>query len=234
MIDVAVIIPVLNRPQNARPLVESLLASTDRASLLFVCSPGDDTQILACAAVQHDHGLRVRTRVIDEPCGPGDYAKKIQRGFDATTEPLVLLAADDLRFHKGWLEAVETVADEFDCGVIGTNDRANPLVMAGKHSTHPVVRRCYIDQHGGVAGEPGVVYHDGYDHQWVDSELVQTAMTRGCYAHAHDAVVEHLHPFYDRTVETDETYRKGQAEGTADRALYESRRHLWEREQVAA
>jgi hypothetical protein len=226
---IAVIVPVLNRPQNAAPLVESFLRSGADGSLNFICSPGDNAQIDACWNLSFDSGFDVPvfTLLVEERPGPGDYAKKIQHGYRCTGEPLVLLAADDLRFQPGWLEAVEKIADEYDVGVIGTNDNANPTVKAGRHSTHPVVRRCYIDRYGGVVGEPGVVYHEGYDHQYVDNELVATAMARGCYAHAHDAIVEHRHPLYDRTVRRDATYEKGQARGLEDRRLFESRKHLW-------
>lgn len=223
----AVIVPVLSRPQNAEPLVESFHASGADARLTFVTSSGDIDQYGACWDLR---SATVETIILSRAAGPGDYACKIQSGYDATDEPLVLLAADDLIFHPGWLEAVEAVADKYDCGVIGTNDMANPLVKRGLHSTHPVVRRCYIDKYGGVVGEPGTVYHQGYDHQWVDCELVQTAMSRGCYQHAHDAVIEHRHPLYDRSVKRDETYKKGQAKGLEDRRLYESRKHLWEQE----
>lgn len=218
------IVPVLERPQNAAPLVASLRASRADADLFFVCSGSDRSQIEAC----YDTGQPV-ILVFADP-GPGDYAAKIQRGYEATEEPLVLLAADDLRFQPGWLEAVEKIADQYDVGVIGTNDNANPTVKAGRHSTHPVVRRCYIDRYGGSVGQPGQVYHEGYDHQYVDNELVATAMARGCYAHAHDARVDHHHPLYDRSVVRDQTYAKGQAKGAEDRRLFESRRHLWENE----
>lgn len=220
----AVIVPVLARPQNAQPLVDSFKASGVDADLYFVASSSDTDEVNACWDTD------AVTITLDRPPGPADYSAKIQAGYEATEEPLVLLAADDLIFHPGWLEAVEKIADEYDCGVIGTNDMANPLVKRGLHSTHPVVRRCYIDRYGGVVGEPGTVYHAGYDHQWCDVELVETAKARGCYAHAHDAIVEHRHPLYDRKVASDATYKKGQAKGSEDRRLYESRRHLWERE----
>ena len=221
------IVPVLGRPANAAPLVESFKASGADADLYFVCSWNDTNEINAvwdaCADV-----VGVWMLVVDErTSGPGDYAFKIQFGYDRTYDPLVLLAADDLRFQPGWLEAVEKIADEYDVGVIGTNDNANPTVKAGRHSTHPVVRRCYIDKYGGSVGEPGQVYHQGYDHQYVDNELVATAMARGCYAHAHDAVVQHMHPLYNHTIKRDATYAKGQAKGAEDRRLFESRRHLW-------
>ncbi len=218
------IVPVLGRPQNAAPLVDSLLASTNQAILTFVISESDMDERRACGETIADF-----ITVPWQP-GPGDYARKIQAGYDWTDEPLILLAADDLRFQPGWLEAVERIADEYDVGVIGTNDNANPSVKAGRHSTHPVVRRCYIDRYGGSVGEPGQVYHQGYDHNWVDCELVETAKARGCYAHAHDALVTHHHPLYDHRVKRDATYAKGNAHERQDAALFRSRKHLWEQE----
>jgi hypothetical protein len=238
---IAVIVPVLGRPQNAQPLVDSLAASTDRARLVFVVSPDDEDEITACwdavdGPAYAKYPPREETNsilVADWPSGSGDYARKIQAGYDATTEDLVLLGADDLVFHPGWLEAVMRVADEFDVGVIGTNDTANPSVLAGRHSTHPVVRRCYIDRYGGVVGYPGMVYWTGYSHQCVDSELCATAIARGCYAHAHDAVVAHRHPLWG-TAPTDATYEKSRADTMADQRLFDSRRAIWERERVEA
>lgn len=227
---IAVIVPVLARPQNVAPLAESLWASTERASLTFVCTPNDEEEIRAVDETGADY------LVVEFPPGPGDYARKIQAGYESVGEegaPLVLLAADDLIFHPGWLETVEAVADRYDVGVIGTNDLANPSVLRGAHSTHPVVRRCYIDRRGGVAGSPGTVYSDAYTHNYVDNELVATAIARGCYHHAFDAILEHRHPLW-RTAPDDETYRLGQQHAARDARLFESRRHLWERERVEA
>lgn len=231
MTEIAIIIPVLARPQNASRVVDSILASTDLAQVFFVATRDDDDEIAAITATGQVCWLT------DWPAGQGDFARKSNLGYRLSAEwghGLVLLAADDLSFHSGWAEAVLEAAASYDCGVIGTNDRANPSVKAGQHSTHPVVRRCYIDQRGGVVGEPGTVYFEGYDHQWTDVELIQTARARGCYHHCNEAVVQHHHPLYDRRVASDPTYVKGQARGSADRALYESRRALWERETVPA
>src|SRR5579859_4438844 len=118
-----VLVPVLNRPANAARVANSLRDSTTAAELLFVCSPRDEAEIDACRMV-------AETLVVGWEPGPGDYARKIQFGYDNTDEPLVLLAADDLRFRPGWLEAVLAAA-EYDAGVIGTNDLANPSVLRG-------------------------------------------------------------------------------------------------------
>lgn len=226
MTEITIVVPVLARPANARPLVESILAASSCDwELVFVCSPGDDEQIAACDDLALFENVEVL--VAGWGAGPGDYARKIQAGYEVSDAPFVLCGADDLLFHPGWDTAALAVAREFDVGVVGTNDRANPSVIAGQHSTHPLVARTYIDAFGGYVGGDGHVYFDGYDHQFVDSELCATAQARGCYAHCHESVVEHRHPIFNRAVPLDSTYRKGQAEGGKDRALFESRKHLW-------
>lgn len=227
MTAIAVLVPVLARPQNAQPLVESLTGSGADAELWFVCSRADGEQREACRATGAPY-----IEASWDPC-PGDYARKIQLGYQVTRTPFVLLGADDLRFHPGWDTAALAVADEFDVGVVGTNDLGNQTTIAGTHSTHPLVARSYIETRGGYVGGQGRVYFDGYDHQYVDTELCETAKARGCYAHAVASIVEHLHVYWGKAV-MDATYRKALAAGAADRALFEFRRPLWERERAAA
>jgi len=220
MSEILIVVPVLNRPANVEPLVESLRRSEADCELLFVCSPSDHDELRAVYTAGVSHLLTNW-----EP-GPGDFARKQNAAFAQTTSPYVLCAADDLRFHPGWDSALLAVAREFDVGVVGTNDLGNGAVLSGRHSTHPLVSRCYIDTLGGYVGGEGKVYFEGYDHQYVDVELVETAMARGCYAHCSGAVVEHLHPLWRKGAD-DKTYRKGQAHRAADARLYQSRRHLW-------
>ena len=49
--------------------------------------------------------------IVDWQAGPGDYAKKMNRGLELTSDPFLLLAADDLRFHPGWDTALLRVAE---------------------------------------------------------------------------------------------------------------------------
>lgn len=223
MTSIAVIVPVLARPGNAAPLADSFRQSDPDAHLVFVCSPGDDAEIDACHRVA-GHGVSVE--FASWPSGPGDYAMKTQLGYDLADAPYVLCGADDLRFHPGWDTALLAIAAEFDVGVVGTNDLGNSAVIAGRHSTHPLVARGYIDSVGGAWGEPGQVYHCGYSHNYVDVELVELAKRRGCYAHCHQAVVEHVHPLWRKSV-MDDTYRKGSAGVRADRVLFETRQRQW-------
>lgn len=221
MNDFAVLVPVLGRPQRAQPVADSLAgASTLGCRLVFVCSPDDGKQIEACRQTGAD--------VLVVPWEPGraDWARKLNHAYRRTTEPLLLLAADDVSFERRWdLEAAAVFAHH-DVGVVGTNDLANPSVKRGHHSCHPVVGRGYADLHGTIDG-PGALVAECYWHQWVDSELVATARARGCWAFAPGSVVRHHHPLFDRRVVLDDTYRRGsglpRAEALEERRLFEER-----------
>lgn len=170
---------------------------------------------------------RLQRRALDEAgaetlvCG-GSYAAKINTGVDATVESLIFMAADDLLFHPGWLEAARGKLAG-SVRVVGTNDLQNRRVLAGTHGTHNLVDRRYVAR--GTVDGPGLL-HDGYTHNFVDDEFVGTAQARGAWAHAADSVVEHLHP-NSRKAPRDATYRRGDRSFRQDRRLFEERRHLW-------
>ena len=217
----SVLVPVLARPHNAAPLADSLRDSTSVSyECLFLCSPGDDDEIEAC----RETGARVH--VCEWSGGPGDYARKINLGYELTSSEFLFMGADDLRFEPGWDEAVLQVADQTGAGVIGTNDLANPEVMKGRHATHFLIRRSYAEQGCTVDGT-GQILHTGYDHQCIDLELLETARARGQWAMALDSHVRHLHPVFDRSVQMDSTYERALSKGQEDRRLFFQRRHLW-------
>lgn len=215
---VLVIVPVLRRPHNAAPLAASLdVATPEPHRLLFVASPGDTEEHEACRATGAD------LLIIDREPGPGDYMVKINTAYRASTEELIFLAADDLSFHRGWLPPLLRKVDQ-GFGVIGTNDLGNPRVLRGEHSTHSLVTRIYADTFGTIDG-PGIL-HEGYDHNFCDTEMVETAKHRGAWAFCSDSVVEHMHPHWSKS-QDDDTYRRGQRRFGRDRSLFEGRRHQW-------
>lgn len=228
MTGVDIVIPVLARPANAQKVVDSIRANTTVPhTIMFVVSPTDDAEIEACmntgAEVAPAHW---------QP-GPGDGARKWNYGYAlASGHPFVFLAADDLEFTPDWDTIALTQAEVSGAGVVGTNDQANPLVKRGRHSTHSLVRRSYIDSVGGTFLDgPGVVYHEGYKHQWVDTELCKAAMDRRQWVFARRSVVIHHHPFYDKTVKLDTTYEKALGDASHDKRLYEQRVAAWARHQ---
>jgi hypothetical protein len=221
--EIAIQIPVLNRPQRAAEVCASIFENTQvEVEVYFICSPGDTAEIAACLAT-HEEVI-----VVSWEPGDGDFARKHNLAFQATTSPYLLLGADDLEFEPGWDERVLAEAARTGAGVIGTNDDANPLVKRGRHATHPVVSRAYIDEIGGTWHDgPGIVYHEGYAHQWVDTELVHAAMGRGEWAFATGSVVRHLHPMYPQRgrarTQMDDTYRKALERGREDGVLFHER-----------
>jgi hypothetical protein len=218
--EILIAIPVLGRPWRAASVYESATGATDVPHrVVFLVSPADDAQRAACVATGAE--------VIDVSWspGPGDWARKINAAYYRSDEPWIFLGADDLCFCDGWASAALAVGEETDAGVVGTNDDGNPRVKAGQHSTHPLVRRSYVDALGTIDGI-GILCEQ-YDHQYSDDELVETAKSRGAWAFARDAEVEHLHPYFGKA-EMDETYEKALRATQADKTLFERRRHLWE------
>lgn len=220
---ISILIPVLNRPERAQPLVDSIRASSaEEHEIVFLCSPGDGQQYHAC------HVTGEHTMLCAWKPGRGDFAKKINRGFRETTNEFILMGADDLRFHPGWDTSLLEVAARTGAGVIGSNDLGNPQVTRRQQfSTHPLIRRSYIANYGGTGdAKQNVVLYEGYDHNFVDRELWDVAACRGLTAFAADAKIEHLHPHW-RKGEMDSTYEKGMANFHEDQRIYWSRHPLW-------
>ena len=220
---ISILVPVLGRPQFAQPLADSIRASSERDyEIVFLCSPGDGEQYHA-ACVTGEHTMLCAW----EP-GWGDFAKKINRGFRETSNEFILMAADDLRFHRGWDTALLRVAAETGAGVIGSNDMGNPQVAKKQaFATHPLIRRSYIEEQGGTGDAvKGRVLHEGYDHNFVDRELWDVAASRGLTGFAADSRIEHLHPHWGKG-QMDSTYSKGLARFHDDQRLWWSRTPLW-------
>lgn len=211
---VAIIVPVLQRPGRVRPLHDSFRATTswDDARMYFVAQRSDTEERRAIEAVGIDPILVEDT--------DRSWAKKINQGYLHTVEPWLLLGADDLCFRPGWIDVVRARLMTHP-GVIGTNDLGNPSTIAGTHSTHPLVRRRYATICG-TADERCRVVHDGYDHNFPDTELVATAKRRDLWIHASDCVIEHLHPAWGKA-KSDPIYALGQRRMEQDRALFVQR-----------
>jgi hypothetical protein len=213
--DLVILVPMLGRAHRVEPLLESIHETTPTARVLFLVSP-EDYDV-------HDAINHAGKERLTVPWRPGDYARKVNEGYRATTEPLIFTGACDLRFHPGWFEACLAKLDDH-IGVVGTQDLCNRRTRTRRHSTHSLVTRWYADL--GTIDQPRTIYHEGYPHEWVDDELCETAKRRGAYAHAMDAIVEHLHPM-NGGAPVDELYAAQGERITAGRPLFEERRRLW-------
>ena len=217
MIDI--LVPVLGRPQNVQPLIEAFARTTAAHEIHFLCTAGDIDQIAAC----RDSGKRV---IVVDTGESHQYPLKMNAGFEATERPFLLLAADDLDPHPGWDTEALRVAAETEAGVVGTNDLANGYVKAGIFSTHSLVRRSYVEDWGGSLDGPGVLIHEGYDHNFSDRELCGLAQARGEWAFAERSCIQHRHPLW-KTAPWDTTYRKGLSTFHDDQRLFLERAAQW-------
>ena len=199
---VAVLCPVLNRPENVLPLLQSFQANTPvgEAYFVFIAQEDDldELEAIDIAATSSRMDGSLLPTVLCQG-GAETYAEKLNAGYEQTTEPWVLCIGDDVRFHEGWLDQARKLSSDYD--VIGTNDTAgavkNPKVASGAHSDHSFFRRAYVEEYGACLEGPGVLAPEAYKHWYVDMEMVGLAKARGVFTPCLDSIVEHLHPGYD-------------------------------------
>lgn len=222
MTAVDVLIPVMDRPHRVGPLLKSAWDSQQDAILLvlFLVNADDTAEI---SALRHAGAPFL---IVSDYRRPGDFSRKINTGIRKTSAEWVFAGADDLEFTLGWADEAIRVSEQTGCRFVAVNDQANPEVIRGRHATHPLVHRSYIEECGTI-DEPGKLYCELYDHQCVDNEATATAKCREEFVAAPRSVVRHMHPIFDRSVSGDETYRVGQAHGREDRALYLERSRLF-------
>lgn len=214
--ELVILTPVLRRPQNVAPLLRSIGKATTRPyRVLFIADPDDRAEI---AAIEPHVGAGV-TLLLQA----GNYARKINRGVEESDEPLIFTGADDLNFWPDWLEAAQAKLTE-GIGVVGTLDLCNGRVTRGIHSTHSLVTRSYAEL--GTIDDSSRMLHEAYPHEFVDDEFIATAIYRQAFAHAHESVVEHLHPWVDKAP-YDELYNAIRGRMRVGRRIFRAREHLW-------
>lgn len=217
MITLAILIPVLRRPKNVLPLVSSIVENTPgNYEILFIVSPGDQEETNELEVHKQNYIVMDAIYVNN-----GDYARKINTGFNSIEAEWYFLGADDILFQPNWFESAMETYQQTNASVIGTNDLGSPSVMRGEHATHSLVRRDYVLNYGTI-DQPGLVLHEGYHHNYCDIELVGTAKYRKAWAFSRDSVVRHIHPDWGLAV-TDDVYQIGKRSFRED-YIYNSRR----------
>lgn len=212
---IAVLIPTLGRPANIQRVIDDLEPTAPRNLIdpIFIVESHDRDTIEAIELAQ-------RTYVVNERSA--SYAGAINTAVEQTTHDYLLIAADDLHFHDGWLDPLLEMSQDF--AVVGTNDMHNPEVLAGTHATHYLVTRNYCEL--GTIDEAYPLLHEGYVHNYTDTEAIATAKFRGEFAPCLTSCVEHIHWAWG-LASMDDTYLKGANTVHGDEALYRSRSHLW-------
>jgi len=214
---VSVIVPVMRRPQNAEPFMASLMSSTDQAHVIVVADEDDNETWRAwLQAMPKGVGRVFRSAW---PAPGGTFAQKVNLGYRmAPWTNWLFLCGDDVRFHERWLEAALTAAGVTGAQVVGTSAQN----ASDDWSPHPLISRRYVEKQGASWDGPGVVCHEGYRHNYIDSEICAVARQRGVWEMAHDSVVEHLHPAFGKG-DDDPVYRLGQSFVDVDAAVWRER-----------
>jgi hypothetical protein len=207
----AIFIPSLWRPDRLEQVLRSLHENTPEPHGVYVVLDQSD---LSSQRICQAHLVRYW---MDDA---GWYWPRLQFLYEQTTEPWMFLGQDDITFEPDWLSRL--FAHVEPCvAVVAPND-GHGLV-----GTSFLVRRAYVDTQGGHVGFAGRLHDPAYHHNFTDTEFMATADARGAYVHAEDVLVEHYHPDWGIAPD-DGTYQRVKPFLAEDRALFESRRHLWE------
>jgi glycosyltransferase involved in cell wall biosynthesis len=221
---VDIIIPTFGRSDRLEAVVADVHAGTDLPHVVSLVVETHDTASVAAARALEQLDPAVRC-VINER--GQNYAGAINTAVGSSITPYWFAGADDLRFHPGWFTAAARLIDD-RFWVIGTNDLLNCFVLDGLHATHYLVDRRYTDELGGTIDEgPGIAMHEGYDHNWTDTEFIGVAKARVRFRPCLDSVVEHMHHLVGKAPK-DDTYRRGTRNMSADQALYLERKQAWD------
>lgn len=216
---IAIFIPTYKRPSVLAERTKNIHENTTLPhKIYFIVEASDTPTIDAVKALCEEYIINER-----RDC----YAGCINTAYAKTTEPFIMVGADDLKFYPNWdVEAMKLMDDPNIC-VVGTNDLHNPFVLKGENATHYLVRRTYWDTQTGTMDKSYPALYE-YDHNWTDTEHSDTAKARGVFAMAFNSKVEHLHPCW-RLSQMDDTYHKGYRQVSQDQQLYIKRKQLWQK-----
>lgn len=145
-------------------------------------------------------------------------------GYWEATADWVVIGQDDFVWHEGWLDEALSVQEETGAKVIGFNDGYDKRNF--EHSVGWLVDREFVEDFSLAVGFPNVIFFPHYKKNFSDNELCDTARDRGVWAYAKNAILEHMHPSFNKA-DNHPTYTNLDAHLSVDRELYDSRKHLW-------
>jgi hypothetical protein len=204
---VSILLATTGRPVEAERCVREVRASTPQA-----------LEIVAAVDACEETRKRLLPLVdtLDYREGYRGCSRAWNDALAASTGDPVVLAADDLVFTAGWLEAALNQLAEFPdgYGFVGFNDGH----MRDELSTHYLVsRRLIVEAFGGV------IAWEAYKHSFNDVEANERARRAGRYAWCEDARVAHTHwLFGDRSA--DGTDARNLPEHPASEQAFNARR----------
>lgn len=181
---ISILLATTGRPDQVRALIENLRETTAGHDIELVAAVDADphTRTVVASAIP-SMGFRI---VLDYSTDYRGCSRAWNAALNESTGDPVVLAADDLEFQHGWLDAaLERLAEHPDgWGLVGFNDGH----WGEELSTHYLMSRRLVDE---VFG--GVIAWEAYKHSFNDREANARARAAGRYAWAENARVHHRH-----------------------------------------
>jgi hypothetical protein len=194
---ISILLATADRPEMAEAFAKSLMETTEGHQMELVAAVDGDIRTAELLwALQPELQVVVDYREDHRGC-----SKAWNDALARAAGSHLVLAADDLHFEPGWLDAALAKLAEFPegWGMVGFNDGH----WGAELSTHYLMSRRFVIE---VLG--GVVAWDCYGHSFNDTETNERARRADRYAWAEDAHVHHAHwLFGDR--DQDETDTRG-------------------------
>lgn len=207
----AILCPTLHRADRLADLAAQVKENTETPHrLYFIIESWDEDT------------LEATPHIPDVAVVRGDYgscAAAYNAGFEASTEPYVFLANDDLAFPEGWeIPALKMI--QAGTPIVGVNEGH------GRMTCFSMVERQFIEDFSGVYDKPGTLVHP-YKSQYVDTELAEYAKHRGAWGEAVDGGVIHEHHEFGLADPGHPNYRKARETCDEDHRTYQARRAAW-------
>lgn len=209
-------LPTYKRADRLQDVASNIERATYGGFRLYFGIESDDVESIKAAKAT---GHQV---VINKYGSQFGYSNTIQSIYEVSRETIWFHANDDFHFYPDWDKAAMKFLDKHpEVMVLGVEDGT----PEPSFSTISFVRRKYIEKYSGVIDMPRRVFYT-YNHNYVDTEFTYTAQARGVWAKLEGRCIRH-----DRNGE-DETYAKNNKTSVEDAATFESRRHLWENDNL--
>jgi GT2 family glycosyltransferase len=107
-----------NHLEQTRPCLESLFATTDVPSRLFIVDNGSEPEVRAFLKGVRPQGAIQDVVLLQNDTNEG-FPRGMNRGIRSSSAPFVCLLNNDLRFTQGWLtEMIEAARAHPDAGLI--------------------------------------------------------------------------------------------------------------------
>ena len=204
-----ILIPTMGRFNLLKPLVKNIQETTRPPHLIIFIT--DEKE------VKDMFKDRVDVFVWDPGKDNVSYSKRINWAFktDHLAE-FFFTGSNDIHFMKDWDTEAMTAFQNQNIGVVAVNDGLNI------NGTNFLIRKKYIEEHGGTFDGDGEVFFNGYRHNFCDTELLFKVGSERAHKKVDSSQVFHNH-YLNKKAKIDEVYKIGQKFYEEDEKKFKAR-----------